>query len=176
MRIEYDKLIDRYFLRQPDGRSIYRTWGSLGRSYWVDTAEREQLIRDANRLRLKASRILLPLLIAPAFLMGHLSSSSLYLGWVMLLCTWGAFFLWWEWRNKKLTKGLERAPRLRGHASRERRPSWLDTMAAGQSFTAFLVQLVVLGHSPLMRRKTSHARGRQPCRASWGLLFFGRLS
>jgi hypothetical protein len=143
--VDYDKLMDKWFLRQPDGRSIFHPWGIFGYGYWVDTPAREQSMRQGIRRRLKIFRILTPVLLVAGFLGTDNPLFPQSVVWSLLVLAWGAVFFWW---GRNLTRGLERAPRIpriKAAPSGGKLSRYLDRQAVGRSFTALLVQTIVLG-------------------------------
>lgn len=129
-------------MTQEDGRSIF--YPRLhGPGYWIESVEREAIIRAVLARRLRGWRYIL-ILEFVLVIGGSIAPSARVLFWAAVVAIWFLAVLGLVWSNKGLTRGLTAAP-PRTAAADPNAPGFLEGFASRQSSLTQLVQFLVLG-------------------------------
>ena len=109
MTFDYNKLVDRCFVRGPDGHLAYYPWGTLLRGYRIDSENREVRLRVATRRYYRVLRVALPIMIIGALAINSLFSPNAT--WIFLAAMIVGLCLPWYATIRRLTKTLDLVPR-----------------------------------------------------------------
>jgi hypothetical protein len=136
LAFDYDKLVDRSFIRDPEGRLAYFPWGTLLRGYWIDSDSREATLRATTRRFYRIMRIAFPVIFIGTIAVGNFLSPSM--GGVFLLLALAGIYVPWRWTIRHLTNSLEHAPRPPKPANTA---SFFERVAARMSYRQLMLSL-----------------------------------
>jgi len=170
LAFNYEKLLDSFFVRDPDGRTAYYPWGPWSRGYWVDSETRQTALRDATRHYFQILRLLVPAVIIGGALLATFYATKGIALTAMACC---GFYVWWIVTVTRLTRGLERAPRPARRANTPR----LESAARRLSLTELCFCLVGSLYFAVAVTQTLIEKGSDPFRISltpilWALVAF----